>query len=105
MNGSQYSEGPVENKKKSGKQISKVRCLFRKKNYLSSPKEIHTHTDIDGKLDISSDVLALEEIGKRNLSLYMQAREGNDAIKISIVNVTLEEAKKSKCVANHSGRN
>ena len=102
MNESQYSEGPVNNIKKNGKQISKVRCLFRSKKYLGTPKEIRTHKDIEGKHDISNDVFSLEDLGKQNLSLYMQARERNDAIKLSIANVTVEEAKKNECVANHT---
>jgi len=86
----------------NGTQIMTVRCLFRKNGYLNKPECCQELTDVERKVEVLGDLLCLDEISKNNLADYMEAREKQESVKLSLAYVTIEEKRKGENLINKS---
>ena len=59
-------------------QTEKVRIYIRKNSYLTNPKSPEGHHSIDGKLEISTEMLSLEEIALKNISTFINGKKNNE---------------------------
>ena len=72
--------------------MEKVRVYVRKNSYLKNPKNPEGHVSIDGKHEISPEILNLEEIASKNISKFINGKKSNAEIgKLVSVYVTQEE--------------
>ena len=77
-----------------------MRCFVRNSAYLCDPKNIHNHVSIDGKHKISSDLLELSTISRRNLGEFINAKQSNESVKLTTAHVTQEEKEESERIEN-----
>lgn len=87
-------------KRKNAEQIFKVRCLFRKNNYLSNPMELQIHMDIEKKVNLSDDLLNLQSIATENLKKYIEGKSKGNQVKLTQVYVTANEKLENEKVEN-----
>lgn len=80
--------------------MEKVRKFVRSCSYLVNPKKSEVHESIDRKHNLSEDLLELDNIAEKNVSLFINGKKIKEAVKLVPAYVTEDEKVQAEKIEN-----